>query len=110
MQESLEQVLADMRGDAAVLRRARDARLADVLDEWATRISRASEDYLRWLSEGDAVLRSGRSARHWRAHFAELEALGHAELRGRVRYYRALVIPQRANLEAARAAGRRHAA
>ena len=106
---ALEQVLADWRGDAQVLRRQGYNREAEQIERFADDVARAAEDYLRWLSEDDALLRSGRSRGWLRSHFPEWERAGHGRRdRGR-RLYRMLVIPQRANTLAAREAGRRAA-
>jgi len=58
-------------------------------------IAAAAEPYTRWLSEADAMLRSGRRVEYLRSRFARWEAQGLAEKRGGRRYYRAHVIPQR---------------
>lgn len=103
----LEQVLADARSEArALARHAPSAPIAAAVLALCDAVHRAAEDYLRWVSEPEAVLRSGRSARYWRGHFAELAAQGNAELRDGRRYYRALVVPQRADVERARAEAR----
>jgi hypothetical protein len=107
--EPLEQVLADWRGDAQVLRRHGDTRLAEQLERCADEAANAAEDYTRWLTEDDAQLRSGWSARRLRQHFAEWERQGHGRREGRRRLYRMVVIPPRANIIAAREAGRRAA-
>ena len=105
----LEQVLADWRGDAQVLRRQGHDGEAEQIERFAVDVARAAEEYLRWLSEDEALLRSGRSRRWLRLLFPEWERAGHARRdRGR-RVYRMLVIPQRANALAAREAGRRAA-
>ncbi|HEV8380822.1 MAG TPA: hypothetical protein VGQ29_04510 [Gemmatimonadales bacterium] len=105
----LEQVLADWRGDAQVLRRQGHNQEAEQIERFAVDVTRAAEDYLRWLSEEEALLRSGRSRGWLRSRFPEWEREGHARRdRGR-RSYRMLVIPQRANALAAREAGRRAA-
>ncbi len=106
---TLEQLLADWHGDAQVLRRRGHDREADEMERCAEAVSRAAEDYLRWLSEDEALLRSGRSPGWLRSQFPEWERAGHARRDGRKRWYRMLVIPQRANTIAARAAGRRAA-
>lgn len=106
---ALEQVLADWRGDAQVLRRQRHDQEAEQIERFAVDVARAAEDYLRWLSEEEALLRSGRSRGWLRSRFPEWEREGHARRdRGR-RLYRMVVIPQRANTLAAREAGRRAA-
>ena len=106
---TLEQLLADWHGDAQVLRRRGHDGEADQVEQFADAVARAAEDYLRWLSEDDALLRSGRSLAWLRSQFAEWERAGHARRNARERWYRMLVIPQRANTLAARAAGRRAA-
>lgn len=106
---NLEQLLADWRGDAQVLRRQGYDREADHMERFADAIAWAAEDYLRWLSEDEALLRSGRSLGWLRSQFPEWERAGHARRDGRKRWYRMLVIPQRANSVAAREAGRRAA-
>ena len=104
---ALEQVLADHRGDAQVLRRKGHARDADLVERICDDVTRTAEEYLRWISEEDAQLRSGWSRERLRAHFAEWERQGHARRDGRRRLYRMLIVPQRANTIAAREAGRR---
>lgn len=106
---ALEQVLADHRGDAAVLRRKGHARDADLIERICDDVGRAAEEYLRWISEEDAQLRSGWSRERLRAHFAEWERQGHARRDGKKRLYRMLIVPRRANTIAAREAGRRAA-
>jgi hypothetical protein len=103
----LAQVIADMRGDAAVLRRAGHGDHATYIEQRAADVERAAEDYLVFLSEPDARLRSGWSAQRLRRHFPDWRDEGNAEMRGRTRYFRALVIPRRPDLAAAREAGRR---
>ena len=105
----LEQVLADWRGDAQVLRRRGDARLAQQLERCANEAAAAAEDYIRWLTEDDACLRSGWSLRRLSSHFPAWERQGHARRDGRRRLYRMLIVPQRANTPAALEAGRRAA-
>ena len=106
---TLEQLLADWRGDAQVLRRQGHGPEAEQLEQFADAVTRVAEDYLRWLSEDEARLRSGRSSGWLRSQFPEWERAGHARRDGHRRYYRMLVISQRANTLAAREAGRRAA-
>jgi len=105
----LEQVLADWRGDSQVLRRRGDARLAEQLERCADEAAAAAEEFIRWLSEDEARLRSGWSLARLRNNFPRWEQQGHARREGRARRYRMLIIPQRANALAAREAGRRAA-
>lgn len=110
MTRALEQVLADWRERASALRlavRARDAELIDkICDDFAT----AAEEYLRWLSEDEARLRSGWSLSRLRGQFTAWERQGHARFdEKRRRQYRMLIVPQRANTLAARERGRQAA-
>lgn len=101
----LDQVLADFRGDAAVLRRAGHEREAQLREQLADEVAAAAYEWLLWLSETDAVLRSGRSAKWLRGRFADWERDGHARIKGKERQYRACVVPRRSNVNAARQAG-----
>lgn len=114
MNDDLAQVLADARGEAAVLRRSGHQGQADSIERLCDRVTVAAEDYLRFIPEEDAVLRSGRSHTWFRSRFQEWEREGNARWehestrrrgRGR-RMYRQLVVPHRANPTAAREAGR----
>lgn len=108
MSETLEQVLADERGAAQVLRAKGDPRGADLIDGVVDRVRAAAEDFVTWLSEGDARLRSGRSMSWLRGRFAEWAESGHARMSAKnQREYRQVVVPRRANVSAAREAGRR---
>lgn len=109
MTETLEQVLADERGDAAVLRRQGHVHQAEQLERICDRVSAAAEEFLRFLSEPQARSRSNKSTEWLRGRFAEWSAQGHAKKLNGVRYYRMIVIPTRANVSAAREEGRRAA-
>lgn len=104
---TLEQVLADERGQAAVLRHNGHAHDADLIERVCDRVSAAAEEYLRFLSEADARLRTNKSVDWLRSRFPEWMEQGHAKKIGAVRYYRMVVLPPRANLSAAREEGRR---
>ncbi len=106
---SIEQILRDVRADAATLRRAGNAGQADYLDRLAAEIEAAAEEYTRFVSESDAAMRSGKAARWFRDRFSAWAEEGHAELRGRVRYYRLVIVPLRVDTDEARAAGERAA-
>lgn len=103
---SLEEVLSDVRGEAQVLRKHGDQRTADVMDGIIDRVKSAAEDFITWLEESDAMLRSGHAARWFRGRFAEWEGEGNARKEHGRRYYRQCVVPLRANVSAAREAGR----
>jgi hypothetical protein len=81
--------------------------MCDTIHRICREVTDAAEDWLTFLSEPDAMLRSGHGERWLRSRFAEWAAQGHAEKRGKVRYYRACLIPQRGNPSAAHEAGRR---
>lgn len=103
----LETVIADWRSDAATLRRHGDARQADLLERCADEAAAAAEDWLLWLSEGEAALRAGRSVAWIRGRFEQLRREGHARQTGRAtRIYRACAIPRRANTITAAERGR----
>ncbi len=104
---TLEQVLADARGEAAVLRSHGHKAQAESIEKVCEAVTGAAYEYLNWLSEGEARLRSGHSTEFLRARFAAWNEQGLSRWNGKKREYRAVVVPQRANREAAREAGRR---
>lgn len=105
--KDLEQVVADWRGDAQVLRSRGHAHDAKLIEDFADQVTSAAEDYLRFLEESDAMLRSAKSEGWFRARYAEWESQGHARKVNGRRQYRMLMVPQRANLAAAREEGLR---
>jgi hypothetical protein len=106
MIESLEQVLADARGELPVLERRNGSWSPKDIREFVERVALAAEEWLTWLSEGDAAIRSGYSEVWLRGRFEQLRRDGHARLSGRARQYRACAIPRRANIASAAARGR----
>lgn len=108
MSKPLEQVLADWRGDASVLRARGHETDATLIENLCGEVAGAAEEFIRWLSEDDARLRSGLSRRSLRRRFRELFDAGHARYNAKGdREYRMTVIPMRAEVESARSAGRR---
>jgi hypothetical protein len=105
----LEDTLAELRGEAQVLRAHGAKTQADSIESVCDRVRDTMTAYLDWLSEPEAMARSGRGTRWLRAQFGEWAGLGLAEFRGSKRYYRRLIVPRRANLEAARADAQRQA-
>lgn len=104
----LAQVLADAREEAQVLRRAGNPGQADYVDALISRVRDAAEDFITWLSEADAVLKSGLSERTLRRRFRDCLDCGTARYGAKGgREYLAAVIPSRPDLNAARARGRR---
>jgi hypothetical protein len=104
--ETLEQVLADARGELPVLRKRHGSWSPDDISDFIDRIAASTEDFRRFISEDDARLQSGRSVSWLRARFNEWMEAGNAEYRNQRRYYRVMIIPRRPDLEAAREAGR----
>jgi len=102
----LSQVLADWSGQAAVLRARGHGREADHIEQLVADVRTSASAYLDWLSEDEAMLRSGRSRGYFRTRFSSWESEDNARIDGRRRRYRRCVVPQRANLDAARGAAR----
>jgi len=107
---SLEQVLADWREEAAILRRAGHGNDAEVRERMARQVADAAAEYLEWIGEADAMARSGRGVEFFRVRFPGWERDGHARKKGRKREYRTLIVPRRAIPGVAYEAGRRGAA
>jgi hypothetical protein len=114
----LDAVLAQEEADAAALRRKGDLRAAEIVEAVVARVRASAEDWLTWLDEPDAALRSGRAPAWHRARFAAWERQGHARfgrVNGRrVRQYRRAIVPMRAAVATlereARTAARRYLA
>lgn len=83
-----DQVLANWRESAAILRAHGHVMQADSLTRFADEIADSLRDYLFWLSEAEACLRSGKRASWFRARWTDWASQDMAEKRGRVRYYR----------------------
>jgi len=103
----LAEVLANARGEAAVLRRAGNEGQADYIERLCDAVKDAAEDYMRWLEEPDALLKSGWSERTLRRRFTELLECGLARWNDGRRQFRACGIPQRADTDAQRRRGAR---
>lgn len=101
----LSDVLANARGEAAVLRRAGNTGQAGYIDQLCDQVKDAAEDYMRWLSEDDALLKSGWSSRTLHRRFGDLVECGLARWTNGARQFRACAIPQRADTVGARARG-----
>ena len=101
----IEQVIADEREQANILRANGHVGEARIIERICGRVSESLREFLTWLSESDARLRSGRSVEWLRGRFAEWASEGMAEVRRNRRYYRAVIIPLRARASAAFEAG-----
>lgn len=110
MIEDLIEVLADERGQAAVLEHNGYKHDAQLIRRVCDRIANAAHEYVNFMSEASAMLRTAKSERQLRRIFAELEPRGHAKKVNGKRFYRECMLEPRANLSAAREAGRRAAA
>lgn len=111
--KSLEQVLADARGELPILRKHGQATIADAIERLVEDVVESAQPFLVWLSEGEARLRSDHSAEWLRRRFPAWERQGLARWNPRrpsERQYLQVVIPQARNLEAVRADAAREAA
>lgn len=108
--EDVIEVLGDERGQAAVLEHNGHDHDARLIRRICDRFAEAAHEYLNFMSEADGMLRTGKSERQMRRLYAELEPRGHAKRISGTRYYRECMLEPRANLSAAREAGRRAAA
>lgn len=102
----LAQLLADVREEATILEANHAAMSVARVRQLVADVERAAEEWLTWLSEGDAMVRTGYSVPWLRARFDAWARDGHARLVGRARQYRACVLPRRANTQAAAERGR----
>jgi hypothetical protein len=103
----LERVLADFREDAAVLRRRGHASQADTIESVCNAVRDAAIDFVTWISEGEAMMRSGRGADYFRSRRQLWSEDGLAEQRGRTWYYRRCVVERRKLASITRAEARR---
>ena len=102
----LAEVIANAREEAELLKRRGYTQHASSLEDFAEQAATAAEDYLKFVSEADALLR-GASRAFLRRNFPIWEQDGHAKTEGRVRYYRAIMLPRVTPASIAREAGRR---
>lgn len=105
----LETKLEVWRSDAAALRRSGFDDAAASLERTSNEVSVAACDFLEWLSESAAMLRSGHSQRWLRDRFRDWEQAGHARKRGGQRQYRTIIVPCRRAVVDAYEEGRRAA-
>lgn len=106
----LYQVLADWRGEAAILRRRGDARVADVLEQCAAEVGGIAEEYTVWMTEEAAARRSGWTLSKVRRHALAFLHTPHVKSEKRAYLLRACIVPRRAHLEMIRAAAEKGAA
>lgn len=103
----LRQIIADLREEANALSRARHSEEAIYRRELAKRLADAGEDMWTFLSEEDAMIKSGLESRTLRFRFRYLKEckLARYGKNGR-REYLAIAVPQRADTAAAYEAGK----
>lgn len=101
-QPDLADVIADWRGDASVLRRRGDVKIAETLEKCAEDL-RAFDDFTQWLSEADAMKRSGWSGDKVRRHARLFLQTEHVRQVKRNYLLRACIVPRRLHLEMVRA-------
>ena len=91
-------VLEDAEAKAIVLRQVGQHQVAAMLEEVIRESRRAAEEYLTWMDESAALVRSGHEVPWFRRRFPLWEQAGHAVRRGRLRYYRQIIVPVRLEL------------
>lgn len=112
MTETPEEVIGSMREDAAVARRLGHEHDARLLEQSAEKFESSLAEYLTWISEADARIRSGHTPAWFRVRFPDWERQGLARWnpkRPRERQYRAIIVPLAADPESLRADARRAA-
>ncbi len=106
---TLEQALADWSENAQVLRKTGHEHDAELLETVIADFREAGEDFVTWLAEDDAILRSGNTQSWFRRRWALWLDQGLAKMEGGTRYYLQAIVPQRKHLSEARADARRTA-
>lgn len=93
----LAQLVADLRGEAAVLERSGARELAEAKRRDAQRVADAAPDLMVWLSESEACLRSGWTLNRVRRHAGQYETAGTARRLGKRGQWQllAVIVPQR---------------
>lgn len=92
---TLEQVIADAREEAQVLRANGHAHQAASVERVCDQVAAAASLFLEWVPERAATIRSGRGVDYYRTRFPQWEQDGLAKLEGRARWYRGVVVPRR---------------
>jgi hypothetical protein len=95
----IEQVLADVREEAATLRRYGQKDAAVAMDTVLDKVTSELREYLTWHDEKGAVLMSGKGKGYYASRFDDWEARGLARSPRRgVRQYREVVIPKQVSI------------
>lgn len=101
----LSQLITDKREEVAMLERAHASVQPEYLTDLLDQFKAASEDFITWLSESDAMLKSGLSERTLRRRYREMLDCGTARWGKTGREYMAKCIPNDPDVIAARARG-----
>lgn len=113
MSRELEQVLADHRGEAAVLRHQGHPNQAESIEKVCDDVAACMVAFLDWFSEEEAELHSGWGTARLRRWFPIWLEAGMAKLEGTgrraKRLYRRCIVPHRAIARLHFEAGRRRA-
>jgi len=102
----LVQAIADARGDVAVLKRHGAVVPVEKVAAFIDSISEAAYPFTTFISESDAVIRSGHQAKWFRQRFADWEKQGFARVnphKAKDRQYLLCIVPLRHDLDALRA-------
>jgi hypothetical protein len=94
MTPPLEDVLAQWRTDAAVLRRHGNVAQAALLERCADDAEASAPDWLTWLTETQALDRSAKSPDYFRARREAWRIDGYARQVGRRWQYRRCIVPR----------------
>jgi hypothetical protein len=110
--KTIEQVLADARGELPVLRKHGQAAIADALERLCDEFAEAAEPFTKWMSETEAVLASPHAAPWFRQRFRAWEQQGLARWSPRKkaeRQYLSVMVPRRMRGDEVRDEARRAA-
>lgn len=94
--ETLEEIIETTRAELRVLRKWGFKDVADPFEELVKRVEAATYEYRTFVTEKDAVMRTGKSVPWLRSRFSEWERQGNARYNprnSRERTYRVLVLP-----------------
>lgn len=104
----LDMILRRWDEDAAALTRNGEPDKAAILKRCAVEVHQAAAEWLTWIPEEQAALRSGKSTAWWRGEYPALQKRGHARQVGHgKRVYRLAIVPQRDALVIAAEEGRK---
>jgi hypothetical protein len=108
----LEQLFADVLSEAAVLHAHREKFSPERIEAFVRDVKLCLTDYLTFISEPEAIVRSAHSATWFRQRFPEWERQGHARWspkNKKQRTYRVMIVPLASDENDIRAAARRAA-